>query len=351
MDFINNWLRSDILAINSYFVPNSTGKLKLDAMESPFLLDEKTNQELAKKLSKVHFNRYPHNHQNLHKVIKDLMDIPDDLEILLGNGSDELIQLLMLGCDFDDKILGMSPSFVMYEMIAKWCKLNYLSIDLDSNFEIKEREVLQNIKQNNPKIIFISQPNNPTGNNFKRSSIEKIINSTKNMVVVDEAYYAYSDNNFIPDIQKYDNLVVLRTISKIGFAGLRLGVMIGSKQTINELNKLRMPYNINSLTMCACEFLLTNKSLIVKNATIIKQQRAVVFETLNNIDAIVAFKSNANFILFKLANADKLFDYLTLNNILIKKMSGAMSNYLRVTIGNKNENKQFLQLVSKFYNL
>jgi histidinol-phosphate aminotransferase len=350
MSFIQNWMRDDILALNSYKVQGSDNKLKLDAMESPFSLSENTQNELADKLKSAEINRYPANHLNLKNTIKDLMDIPQELEIMLGNGSDELIQLLMLGCENSDKILGFSPSFVMYEMIAKWCKLDFLSIDLDNNldnnFDIDLDIALQKIEQENPKIIFIAYPNNPTGNNFDRKSIAKIIKNSQGLVVVDEAYYAYSDDSFIDDIQKYDNLIVLRTISKIGFAGLRLGVMIGKSEVISEFDKLRMPYNINTLTMIASEFLLSKKDEIIKNSKIIKEQRKIIFDKLNNFPQITAFKSDANFILFKTENSNELFDFLLKNNLLIKNMGDEL---LRVTISTADENQQFVDLVNKFY--
>lgn len=349
MSFITQWMRDEILDIQSYSVQNSSEKLKLDAMESPFLLDDDTQKKLLQHLSNTEINRYPQSQKGLQNVIKNLMDIPQNLAVMLGNGSDELIQLLMLACSGQDKILGFNPSFVMYEMIAKWCGLDFQSIDLDDNFDINLIETLKNIAENNPKIIFIAYPNNPTGNNFSRASIEKIIQNATGLVVVDEAYYAYSDDSFISDIEKYDNLIVLRTISKIGFAGLRLGVMIGKKEVIAEFDKLRMPYNINTLTMVAAEFLLLNKQKIIENANIIKTQRSIVFEKLNSFEDITAFKSDANFILFQVKDAHALFDFLDENNVLIKNMHSKNNNVLRVTISTSDENQLFLNLVKQFY--
>ena len=197
------------------------------------------------------------------------MDIPNELGVLLGNGSDELIQLMALACETGDTVLSFEPSFVMYEMIAKFTRLNYQGVLLDDNYEINLDSTLNKIKRTQPKLIFIAYPNNPTGNAFDRESIHAIIKESEALVVVDEAYYAYSEDSFLNEVANYPNLVLLRTISKVGFAGLRLGLLIGSQDTISELDKLRLPYNINSLTQVSANFLLKGKEHIVAKADII----------------------------------------------------------------------------------
>jgi histidinol-phosphate aminotransferase len=346
MSFITNWMREDILNLNSYTIQHSDNKLKLDAMESPFALPEELQTQLLEKLKNTQLNRYPASHNALQSVIRKLMNIPDNLQIMLGNGSDELIQILMLGCNSGDSIMGFTPSFVMYEIIAKWRQLQFSSIALTNDFEIDLENTLQQITKQQPKIIFIAYPNNPTGNNFNKEHIIQIIQHSKNLVVIDEAYYAYNDESFIDELQHFENVIVLRTISKIGFAGLRLGVMIAKSEIISEFDKLRMPYNINSLTMVAAEFLLSNKEYIAQNAETIKQQRTIVFNALNDVKSITAFKSDANFILFKTPQSDALFEFLHTNNILIKNMG---NNLLRTTISTPEENAIFLNGVAKFY--
>jgi histidinol-phosphate aminotransferase len=211
--------------------------------------------------------------------------------------------------------------------------------------------MLQAISEHNPKLIFIAYPNNPTGNTFDRADIEVIIKSTDAMVILDEAYYAYAGDSFIGDIAKYPNLVVLRTVSKIGFAGLRLGLLIGSQETVSELDKLRLPYNINTLTQVSGNFLLKQKTEIKKNAAIIVGQRALLLEALAKVNGLIAYPSQANFILFKAPNAQALFDYLKDNGVLIKNLSSApkLTDCLRVTVGSPEQNQQFMQVVNKFY--
>lgn len=352
MSFINSWLRDQIQAINAYHVPSAEGMLKLDAMESPYPIPDAIKDEYLQSLSKAQINRYPSaDAAELVETLYELMDIPKDLGVLLGNGSDELIQLLALACDAGDTVLSVEPSFVMYEMIAKFTRLNYQGIALDKNFDIDLDAMLDAINESEPKIIFIAYPNNPTGNAFNKESIKTIIESTDAMVVVDEAYYAYADESFLNEVNRFDNLVLLRTISKIGFAGLRLGMLIANKETTTQLDKLRLPYNINTLTQISANFLLKHKDTIEKNASAIIDQRCRMFDTLSAINGIEVYPSQANFILFKAPDANLFFDQLKQQNILIKDLSNApmLENCLRVTVGTEEENSQFLSAVERFY--
>ncbi|MDC9714642.1 MAG: histidinol-phosphate transaminase [Gammaproteobacteria bacterium] len=352
MSFINNWLRPDIQAINAYHVPPYDDMVKLDAMESPFPLPDALIEQYLACLANAELNRYPSpNASELQQTLRQLMDIPADFGVLLGNGSDELIQLLALACDTGDSILSVEPSFVMYQMIAKFTRLNYHGVGLNEDFEIDLSAMLSAIETHQPKLIFIAYPNNPTGNTFDRATIEQIITSTDAMVVLDEAYYAYADDSFLGDISKYPNLVLLRTVSKIGFAGLRLGLLIGAQDTVAALDKLRLPYNINTLTQMSADFLLKEKDEINKNAQIILKQRTKLLSALNAINGLKAYPSQANFLLFKALNAYKLFVFLKENGVLIKDLSAAqkLTDCLRVTVGNAEQNQHFINLVKRFY--
>ncbi|BBB23635.1 histidinol-phosphate aminotransferase [Isorropodon fossajaponicum endosymbiont JTNG4] len=352
MSFINNWLRPDIKAINAYHVPPSDDMVKLDAMESPFPLPDALIGQYLAYLAGVQLNRYPSASANeLQQTLRELMDIPDEFGVLLGNGSDELIQLLALACDTGDTILSIEPSFVMYGMIAKFTRLNYQSVALTNNFEIDADAMQRAVETHNPKLIFIAYPNNPTGNAFDRTVIETIITSTNALVVLDEAYYAYADNSFLLDINKYPNLVLLRTVSKIGFAGLRIGLLIGTQDMVTALDKLRLPYNINMLTQVSANFLLKEKDEINKNAQIILKERTELSSTLGAISGLQVYPSQANFILFKAPNAHLLFEFLKANGVLIKDLSTApaLTDCLRVTIGTQTQNQTFINLVKRFY--
>ena len=352
MSFINNWLRKDIQDIQAYHVPSAQQMLKLDAMESPFALPEETIKQYLAHLSAQEINRYPDpGATTLVQSLRELMQIDPTFGVLLGNGSDELIQLLALACESGDSILSVEPSFVMYQMIAKFTHLNYQGVALGDNYELDVEAFLAAMDEHQPKLIFIAYPNNPTGNSFKRADIQRIIEATDAMVVLDEAYYAYADDSFLDDIARYENLVVLRTVSKIGFAGLRLGLLIGAQQTVDELNKLRLPYNINTLTQVSAQFLLQQHEMIEKNARVIMDERTRLFTALSKISALHVYPSQANFILLKTPDANALFEHLKQNNILIKNLSQApaLDDCLRITIGAPEQNDLLMATVSAYY--
>ena len=351
MSFAKNWIRKDIQSLNAYHVPEPIECLKLDAMESPFSPNKDFEKEFLQHLSKVDINRYPEpSAKEVIKSLRSLMNIDENHGVLLGNGSDELIQLIALACNEGDTILSFSPSFVMYEMIAKFSRLNYIDSPL-IDFDIDLENTLQIIKETQPKLIFIAYPNNPTGNLFNREKIETIIQSTDALVVLDEAYYAYADDTFLNDIVKYENLILLRTISKIGFAGVRLGLLIGSEDIVGELNKIRLPYNINSLTQATCKFLLNKKDYLQSHAELIVNERKELIESLKKYKNITVFPSQANFVLIKTLDSQELFNFLLDKRILIKNLSKmkGLDNFLRITIGSPNENATILSAFDNFY--
>lgn len=352
MTFIEQWLRTDIRDIKAYNVPSSKNMLKLDAMESPFGIPENLQSDFLDCLKRAQVNRYPDaNAEELNTTIRSLMDIPNDLGVLLGNGSDELIQLLAMACNSGDLIMSFEPSFVMYEMISKFTHLNYDGISLNENFEIDLDIAVKSITSKKPKLIFIAYPNNPTGNSFDYEVIKEIIKSTDALVVLDEAYYAYSEKSFMDEVSNFSNLVVLRTISKIGFAGLRLGILVGSQGTIEQLNKLRLPYNINILTQASANFLLKEKKYIHNNAKTIIDERGRVFKALSLIPQLTVFPSQANFILVKADNINSLNEFLKSHGILVKsfKDGSELKNFLRITIGKLQENNTFLDCIKDYY--
>lgn len=352
MTFIEQWLRSDIKNINAYHVPDSKNLLKLDAMESPFGVPIDLKKDFLDYIDKAEVNRYPDaTSTQLKDTLRNLMDVPKEFEILLGNGSDELIQLLALACNEGDLIMSFEPSFVMYEMVSKYAHLKYHGIKLDSNFDINLSETISAINSKNPKLIFIAYPNNPTGNAFDYDAILEIIGSTDALVVLDEAYYAYSDRSFLSEISNFSNLLVLRTISKIGFAGLRLGLLIGSKETITQLNKLRLPYNINVLTQASANFLLRDKQGILKNAKILIDERQRLFEVLSSFSQLKVYPSQTNFLLLQCDDAQTLHSSLIEKGILIKGFSNdsELSEFLRISVSEPSENNILIEALRDYY--
>ena len=352
MTFIEQWLRSDIKNIDAYHVPVSKDMIKLDAMESPFGVPEDLKVEFLKCIEQSEVNRYPEADPSpLKDTLRSLMDIPDEFGILLGNGSDELIQLLALACSKDDLIMSFEPSFVMYELVSKYVNLEYFGVQLDSNFDINLSDALLIIEREKPKIIFIAYPNNPTGNCFDYDAIIEIIKSTNSMVILDEAYYAYSDKSFLSEISNFHNLLVLRTISKIGFAGLRLGLLIGDQETIAQLNKLRLPYNINALTQTSANFLLQDKQRIINNAQIIIEERRRLAHELSLFSKFKVYPSQTNFILVHSEDAHSLHTALKENGILIKGFpkGSKLSDFIRISVSEPVENNILIDAIRNYY--
>jgi len=352
MTFIEQWLRSDIKNIDAYHVPVSKDMIKLDAMESPFGVPEDLKVEFLKCIEQSEVNRYPEADPSpLKDTLRSLMDIPDEFGILLGNGSDELIQLLALACSKDDLIMSFEPSFVMYELVSKYVNLEYFGVQLDSNFDINLSDALLIIEREKPKIIFIAYPNNPTGNCFDYDAIIEIIKSTNSMVILDEAYYAYSDKSFLSEISNFPNLLVLRTISKIGFAGLRLGLLIGDQETIAQLNKLRLPYNINALTQTSANFLLQDKQRIINNAQIIIEERRRLAHELSLFSKFKVYPSQTNFILVHSEDAHSLNTALKENGILIKGFpkGSKLSDFIRISVSEPVENNILIDAIRNYY--
>ena len=352
MTFIEQWLRSDIKNIDAYHVPVSKDMIKLDAMESPFGVPEDLKVEFLKCIEQSEVNRYPEADPSpLKDTLRSLMDIPDEFGILLGNGSDELIQLLALACSKDDLIMSFEPSFVMYELVSKYVNLDYFGVQLDSNFDINLSDALLIIEREKPKIIFIAYPNNPTGNCFDYDAIIEIIKSTNSMVILDEAYYAYSDKSFLSEISNFPNLLVLRTISKIGFAGLRLGLLIGDQETIAQLNKLRLPYNINALTQTSANFLLQDKQRIINNAQIIIEERRRLAHELSLFSRFKVYPSQTNFILVHSEDAHSLHTALKENGILIKGFpkGSKLSDFIRISVSEPVENNILIDAIRNYY--
>ena len=352
MTFIEQWLRSDIKNIDAYHVPVSKDMIKLDAMESPFGVPEDLKVEFLKCIEQSEVNRYPEADPSpLKDTLRSLMGIPDEFGILLGNGSDELIQLLALACSKDDLIMSFEPSFVMYELVSKYVNLEYFGVQLDSNFDINLSDALLIIEREKPKIIFIAYPNNPTGNCFDYDAIIEIIKSTNSMVILDEAYYAYSDKSFLSEISNFPNLLVLRTISKIGFAGLRLGLLIGDQETIAQLNKLRLPYNINALTQTSANFLLQDKQRIINNAQIIIEERRRLAHELSLFSKFKVYPSQTNFILVHSEDAHSLHTALKENGILIKGFpkGSKLSDFIRISVSEPVENNILIDAIRNYY--
>ena len=348
-------IRAEILALKAYHVPEAAGMVKLDAMENPYRLPADAQAEIAALAAGAALNRYPDpDAARLKARLREALAIPPGMDLLLGNGSDEIIQMLTMAAARPGAVvLGLEPSFVMFRMIATFCGVRFAGVPLESGFRLDADRMLAAIAEHRPALVFIAYPNNPTGNLFDEAAITRIIEAAPGMVVLDEAYHAFAGKTFMPRLADYPNLLVMRTLSKSGLAGLRLGLIAGSGAWLGHVDKVRLPYNVNVLTQLVAEKVLQHQDLLAQQAAAIKAERTRLFEGLKRIPGVQPFPSDANFILFKTGKAEQVFNGLRQRGVLIKNLHGshpALADCLRVTVGTPEEDAQFLDVLKETVN-
>ncbi len=335
----------EIREIIPYSVPHFDCRVKLDGNESPFSLPVEIQEKVDKALKEVHVNRYPDPEaESLIDIISRVSQFPKG-GILLGNGSDELIGMLVTTLTSGSgKVICPSPSFSMYKLTAIMMGAEVIEIPLDKNFDLDLGAMIKAIEDDDPDLIFLASPNNPTGNMYSASKIAEILSVANGVVVVDEAYSDFSGYTFLPLVKECENLVILRTLSKVGFAGLRVGMLFARENLVSEINKVRYPYNINSLSQAVSEIILGNNEFVSESIQLIVRERDRVYKTLSTVSAITVYPSDANFIFFRADDADTLFSKLVEKDILIRNFNrpGRLENCMRVTIGTPEENDAFL---------
>lgn len=347
-------VRPEIQALRAYQVPDATGLVKLDAMENPYGWPQGLKDAWLEVLRGVELNRYPDPQgREVQEALRASMGIPEGMGLLLGNGSDELIQILALTLAHPGrKVLSLDPGFVMYRMIALFSGMEYVGVPLKSDdFSLDLPAVLEALERELPALTFIAYPNNPTGNLFDTQAIARIIEAAPGLVVVDEAYAPFTDESFLPRLGEWPNLLVLRTLSKMGLAGLRLGYLVGPAEWLTEIDKTRLPYNINCLTQASAAFALRHKAVLDAQTQAIRAERARLFDALAAIPGVHVYPSEANFILLRLpaGTADACFAGLKAHRVLVKNLNGAhplLADCLRVTVGTPEENGIFLSALA-----
>ena len=351
-NLVEQVVRPEILRLSPYHVPSSSGMIKLDAMENPYSLPEALREEIAQLVTTISANRYPDsNSVSLKSSLRETMEIPMGMDIMLGNGSDEIIQIIASALARPGAVLmSVEPAFVMFRMIATFTNMEYIGVPLKADFSLDLDLMLDAITKHQPAVIFIAYPNNPTGNLFDVEAVSRIIESAPGVVVVDEAYHAFAGSSFIDKLSEYPNLLLMRTLSKLGLAGLRLGFLTGRPEWLIQLEKVRLPYNVGVLTQEVARKILQYPDILQQQVDAIKAERVVMNKYLNVLDGVEVFPSDANFILFRVNKASQIFSELKQRNILIKNLDGShplLKNCLRVTIGTPDENKQFLRALQE----
>jgi histidinol-phosphate aminotransferase len=356
-------IRQDVQSMHAYAIQDSVGMVKLDAMENPHRLPAHLQAELGRRLGALALNRYPDGRVNdLRRALADYAGMPDGFDIMLGNGSDELISLLSLACHVPGaSVLAPVPGFVMYAMSAQLQGLAFVGVPLTADFELDEAAMLAAIAEHKPSIVYLAYPNNPTANLWDDAVIEKIITAVGEqggLVVMDEAYQPFSSQSYIGRISRYSHVLLMRTLSKFGLAGVRLGYMIGPKALIAEFDKVRPPYNISVLNYECALFALEHQDVFAAQAADLVRQRERLLKALRAMPGLTVWNSEANMILVRVNGkqegeadaAGLVFERLKAGGVLVKnisKMHFLLSNCLRLTIGTADENTQLLATLQK----
>jgi len=349
---VSGVVRPEIRALSAYPVAKAQGMIKLDAMENPFPLPEAVRAKIAAAAAAVPVNRYPDGSADAVKsALRRSLDLPDTAGLILGNGSDELIAIVTVALAKPGSVmLAPEPSFVMYRMNALYAGMRFVGVPLAPGFALDTDAMLAAIERHRPALIFLAYPNNPTGNLFSASDIERILVAAPGLVVVDEAYYAYADSSFLPRVAEFPNLLVLRTVSKIGMAGLRLGYAVAAPEWTAELDKVRQPYNLNALTQAVAPVLLAESALLAEQAAVLRSERTRLGRALAGMAGTTVFPTQTNFVLVRVTDAPRVFEALRAAGILVKNLHGwhpLLEHCLRITVGTPAENDVLLATLAR----
>ena len=345
-DRMKRVIRQDIQSMHGYAVQPSAGMVKLDTMENPFRLPQPLRDELGRRLADVALNRYPAERGDvLRAKLAAHARMPEGCDIMLGNGSDELISLLALACDLPGAIiLAPLPGFVMYEMSANLQGLKFVGVDLTPDFELDEKAMLEAIALHQPAIVYLAYPNNPTANLWNDATIEKIVEAAPGLVVIDEAYQPFASRSYLDRVTRHEHVLLMRTLSKFGLAGVRIGYMMGRAELVAQVDKVRPPYNISVLNAEAALFALEHEDVFAGQAADIKRERERLQKGLKEL-GLKSWRSDANMVLVRVADPARTFEGMKARKVLVKnvsRMHPLLAGCLRLTVGTADENTQML---------
>jgi histidinol-phosphate aminotransferase len=346
-------VRDEIRALHAYHVAPADGLVKLDAMENPYRLPPELARELGELLATVAINRYPDPTAPLLKArLREAMAIPAELDVLLGNGSDEILQIIAVALAKPGAtMLAVEPSFALYKLSAATAGMKYAGVALRADFSLDVEAMLAAIERHRPAITWIAYPNNPTGTLFPAQDIRRIIDASSGLVVLDEAYYAFAGGaTFLGEVARHPNLLLVRTVSKLGLAGLRLGLAIGAREWLDEFDKVRLPYNVNVLSAAAAEFVLRHRAVLEEQTRAIVDERGRLERALDAIAGVRRFPSAANFVLVRVPDAPRAFEGLKASGILVRIFHGShplLEHCLRLTVGTPDENRRLLEALAR----
>lgn len=346
---VQQWIRPEIRALAAYHVPPAADVVKLDAMENPYHWPPALTAEWQQRLAAVEINRYPDPRgDGVKTALREAMRIPEELGVLLGNGSDEIIQMLAMAVAAPGRtLLAPEPGFAMYPLIAALAGLEYVGVPLDADFDLDVDAMLAAMAEHQPALTFLALPNNPTGNVFDSERLRQVVEASSGLVVLDEAYAAFTDADHLDWASRYPHVLVMRTLSKVGLAALRLGFLIGAPAWLEELEKIRLPYNINTLTQVTVQFALEHYEVLRQQTKTLRDAREELGAALAQLPGLTVWPSQANFLLIRCsAPARQVFDGLRGRGVLVKCLDGshpALAGCLRLTVGSAEDNASLLE--------
>jgi histidinol-phosphate aminotransferase len=346
-DRMTRYLRADVQGMHGYAVQPSAGFVKVDTMENPFRLPPPLRRELGERLAEVALNRYPgERNGELCAALARHAQMPEGCELMLGNGSDELISLLTLAADVPGNvILAPLPGFVMYEMSAKLQGIRFIGVPLTSDFELDAPAMLAAVREHQPALVYIAYPNNPTANLWDDDAIDAIIAAAPGLVVIDEAYQPFAARDSLERLRRHEHVLLMRTMSKFGLAGVRIGYLMGRQEVIREIDKLRPPFNVSVLNCEAALWALEHADEYARQAATIRAERERLQHEIAAIPGARSYPSEANMILVRVPDAKRVFEGMKARGVLVKNVSALhplLANCLRVTVGTPEENPQTL---------
>ncbi|MBT9487625.1 MAG: histidinol-phosphate transaminase [Rubrivivax sp.] len=350
-DRLQTTVRQDVQSMHAYAIQPSAGFVKLDAMENPFRLPPELQRELGERLGRVAINRYPGaGAAALAEALAAYIELPAGCALTLGNGSDELIDMLSVACMRPGAtVLAPLPGFVMYEMSARLRGLNFVGVPLTADFELDADAMLAAIAQHRPAITYIAYPNNPTANLFNDAVIDRIVAAVgeqQGFVVFDEAYQPFSSRSWLQRMAAHPHVMVMRTLSKFGLAGVRLGYLCGASPLVHEVDKVRPPYNVSVLNAECALFALEHADEYARQAALLRNERTRLQAALAGIAGVTAFPSEANMVLVRVPDSAAVFAGMKGHGVLVKHIAGLhplLKNCLRLTVGAPEENDQMIR--------
>jgi len=346
-DRMSRFLRADVQGMHGYAVQPSAGLVKVDTMENPFRLPDALRRELGERLAEVALNRYPAERGDvLRAELAKHANMPAGCDITLGNGSDELISLLTLAADVPGNVvMAPLPGFVMYELAAKLQGLKFVGVPLTPEFELDGPAMLAAVREHQPALLYLAYPNNPTANLWNDDVIDALIEAAPGLVVIDEAYQPFASRDSLARLRRHEHVLLMRTMSKFGLAGVRIGYLMGRKPLIAEIDKLRPPFNVSVLNCETALFALEHVDEYARQAATIRAERDKLLRELQALPGVEPFPSEANMILARVPDAKRVFEGMRARGVLIKNVSGLhplLANCVRITIGTPEENPQTL---------